>query len=47
MIPKTLYRGDSDKKNDRKLKEFIDKGLLFTNPISGGNGQNILKKTAY
>ena len=38
MIPKKLYRGDSDKKGDRILKKSVKEGMLFTNLISGGSG---------
>jgi len=41
MIPDKLYRGDSDKCNCRKLREYINKGMLFTNLISGGTGKII------
>jgi hypothetical protein len=44
MIPKKLYRGDSDKKGDRILKKSVKEGMLFTNLISGGSGQIIFRK---
>jgi hypothetical protein len=44
MIPKFLYRGDSDPNNVRWLKKSIDEGMLLTNLISGGNPQEIASK---
>lgn len=44
MIPKNLYRGDSDKDGDRLLKSQLRHRLLFTNLISRGNGSVIFNK---
>lgn len=41
MIPKYLYRGDSDLSNKRKLRELFRSDLLLTNLSSGGNGREI------
>ena len=46
MIPEILFRGDSDIKGDRLLKNtLISKRILFTNLISGGYGNTIFKKS--
>ena len=39
MLPKKLYRGDSDSQRDRMLRHSLQ--MLFTNLISSGNGQEI------
>lgn len=39
--PRFLYRGDSDRKNERKLRETISSGVLLTNLSNGGNGKEI------
>src|ERR1035437_239256 len=44
MIPKKLYRGDADKKNNRILKKNLRNRLLFTNLISGGIGKDAFNK---
>ena len=44
-FPKYLYRGDSDTKNLRHLRETINSGLLLTNLCSGGNGSLIINST--
>lgn len=40
-LPKLLYRGDSDKNNERKLRQTISSGVLLTNLSNGGNGKEI------
>lgn len=45
ILPKYLFRGDSDKENKRRLRSTIKSGLLLTNLCGGGNGQEIFKKT--
>ena len=44
MIPQYLYRGDSDKRRIRFLRETIDFYQLQTNLINGGNGREITEK---
>ena len=41
MLPQYLYRSDSDKKGDRKLKQTINSGVFLTNLCNGGNGREI------
>lgn len=41
-FPDFLYRGDSDKNNERKLRQTISSGVLLTNLSNGGNGKEIL-----
>jgi hypothetical protein len=41
-FPKFLYRGDSDKNNERKLRQTISSNILLTNLSNGGNGKEIL-----
>lgn len=43
-LPKFLYRGDSDKKNDRNLKSTINHNQLHTNLLKGGFGEKIFKE---
>ena len=42
-----LYRGDSDRKNERKLRETISSGVLLTNLSNGGNGNEKLRVATY
>jgi hypothetical protein len=44
IIPKNLYRGDSDKNGDRILRKSLREGMICTNLVSGGNGRIIFKK---
>ena len=44
MIPKILYRGDSDKGDERLLRSELHHWALYTNLISGGVGNIIFKK---
>ncbi len=44
MIPKYLYRGDSDSKDVRKLRATIDFSQLQTNLINSGNGREIIER---
>src|SRR4051812_3168526 len=43
VIPRFLFRGDSDPQNVRQLKLTFNSGLLLTNLINGGNGREILR----
>ncbi len=44
-LPKSLYRGDADPQNKRKLKETFNSGLLLTNLCNGGNGREIFSNS--
>jgi len=47
MFPRFLFRGDSDKYNERKLRDTISSGVLLTNLSNGGNGKEILTSDFY
>ncbi|MBU0475428.1 MAG: hypothetical protein KKF62_14870 [Bacteroidetes bacterium] len=40
-IPHNLYRGDSDSRNERKLKQTINQNCLLTNLSNSGSGREI------
>lgn len=40
-IPNNLYRGDSDPRNERKLKQTINQNCLLTNLSNSGSGKDI------
>lgn len=40
-IPNNLYRGDSDPKNERKLRQTINQNCLLTNLSNSGSGKEI------
>lgn len=41
LLPRFLYRGDSDINNMRKLRETFSSELLLTNMCNGGDGREI------
>lgn len=44
LLPRYLYRGDSDPDNLRKLRETIKGGVILSNLCNGGNGREIFSK---
>jgi hypothetical protein len=46
-LPRFLYRGDSDKNNERKLRQTISSGVLLTSLSNGGNGKEIFTSDFY
>ncbi|EKD32680.1 MAG: hypothetical protein ACD_77C00002G0003 [uncultured bacterium] len=45
VIPRYLFRGDSDQENERQLKSTFNSGLLLTNLINGGSGREIFSSS--
>lgn len=39
-----LFRGDGDYSESRKLRTLLDRGLVQTNLVNGGNGRQIFEK---
>ena len=44
-LPKNLFRGDSDKNNQRDVKTLINSGIIKTNLCNGGNGREIFNNS--
>lgn len=47
MFPKYLYRGDSDKKNERDLRFTLNGSVIKTNLCNGGNGREIFNDALF
>jgi hypothetical protein len=46
-IPRSLYRGDRDSRNSRRLRWSLTQGHLQTNLLNGGDGRRIMQETVW